>query len=49
MLRPWREMVEKGEAKPFGVRGSKIQKMKGTLGIGNGEIRNPRFEWEDMD
>lgn len=49
LLRPWANEENQGRAKSYGIRGSKLQKVKGTLEINNGAIHNSKFEWQDLD
>jgi hypothetical protein len=49
LFKPWANEEKQGRAKSYGIKGSKLQKVKGTLEINNGTIHNSKFEWEDMD
>jgi peptidoglycan hydrolase-like protein with peptidoglycan-binding domain len=41
----FRKQSEKGEAKPFAIRGSNFEKFEGILEIKNGQIRKQDFKW----
>ncbi len=38
-----------GRAKPFARKSSWPRRVKGTIEIENGALKNPVFEWEDID
>jgi hypothetical protein len=49
LLSPFRKMSSEGNAKPFSIYGSKLEKLKGRLQIENGRITQRNFEWTAVD
>lgn len=45
----YKEMADKGSAKPFDVYAEKSQKISGIIFVKNGKITDSEFKWEDVD
>lgn len=45
----YRNLAKKGNAKPFLVYGNSLEKVKGKIKLGNGDIQSSKFEWEEIE